>query len=159
MVNQALFFGEHLALYRVLVIQLMGPSLEDLFEKCGKKFSLKTGRSITWIKMFCVLDYLWVSELWRPWKKISRRNKITTAGVRLNSQYLIMFIDDIISSSANSRSVDSESDGFAREINHSPRHQACKYNPHLCSFFCQSALSVKLLSTHRWSPLLKFRLL
>ena len=58
MVNQALFFGEHLALYRVLVIQLMGPSLEDLFEKCGKKFSLKTGRLILRIRMLCVLDLL-----------------------------------------------------------------------------------------------------
>jgi hypothetical protein len=102
--------------------------------------------------MFCVLNHLWVSEPWRPWKKLKKRNKKTEVGFWSNSQYLIMFIDIFISSSANSRSVDSESDGSAREINHSPRHQACKYNPHVRSFYCQSALFVKLLSTHRWSP-------
>lgn len=40
--NQAQYFGDHLK-FRVLVIQLMGPSIEDVFEKCHMKFSLKTG--------------------------------------------------------------------------------------------------------------------
>ncbi|GMF50859.1 unnamed protein product [[Candida] boidinii] len=35
------YFGQE-GYYNILIIQLLGPSLEDLFEWCGRKFSIKT---------------------------------------------------------------------------------------------------------------------
>ena len=35
------YFGQE-GLHNILVIDLLGPSLEDLFDMCGRKFSIKT---------------------------------------------------------------------------------------------------------------------
>lgn len=35
------YFGQE-GLHNILVIDLLGPSLEDLFDWCGRKFTLKT---------------------------------------------------------------------------------------------------------------------
>src|SRR5438034_3637993 len=35
------YFGQE-GLHNILVINLLGPSLEDLFDMCGRKFSIKT---------------------------------------------------------------------------------------------------------------------
>lgn len=40
-VPQVHYFGQE-GLHNVLVIDLLGPSLEDLFDMCGRKFSIKT---------------------------------------------------------------------------------------------------------------------
>ena len=39
---QAFYFGDHLGIYNVLVMELMGPSLNDLFDAHPQNFSLKT---------------------------------------------------------------------------------------------------------------------
>jgi len=40
-VPQVYYFGQE-GLHNVLVIDLFGPNLEDLFDLCGRKFSVKT---------------------------------------------------------------------------------------------------------------------
>ena len=38
---QVHYFGQE-GLHNVLVIDLLGPNLEDLFDMCGRKFTIKT---------------------------------------------------------------------------------------------------------------------
>ena len=40
-VPQVYYFGQE-GLYNVLVIDLLGPNLEDLFDMCSRKFTIKT---------------------------------------------------------------------------------------------------------------------
>ncbi|KAK4054011.1 Palmitoylated plasma membrane-bound casein kinase [Microbotryomycetes sp. JL221] len=40
-IPQAYYFGQE-GLHNILVIDLLGPSLEDLFDMCGRKFTMKT---------------------------------------------------------------------------------------------------------------------
>lgn len=40
-IPQVYYFGQE-GLHNILVIDLLGPCLEDLFEMCGRKFSVKT---------------------------------------------------------------------------------------------------------------------
>jgi casein kinase 1 len=40
-IPSAYYFGQE-GLHNILVIDLLGPSLEDLFDTCSRKFSVKT---------------------------------------------------------------------------------------------------------------------
>lgn len=40
-IPQIYHFGQE-GLHNILVIDLLGPSLEDLFDMCGRKFNIKT---------------------------------------------------------------------------------------------------------------------
>lgn len=40
-VPSAYYFGQE-GQHNILVIDLLGPSLEDVFDMCGRKFSIKT---------------------------------------------------------------------------------------------------------------------
>ena len=40
-IPNAFYFGQE-GLHNILCIDLLGPSLEDLFDMCGRKFTIKT---------------------------------------------------------------------------------------------------------------------
>ena len=51
-IPQVHFFGQE-GLHNVLVIDLLGPNLEDLFDMCSRKFSLKTACMLA-LQMVCM---------------------------------------------------------------------------------------------------------
>jgi hypothetical protein len=59
-VPQVHHFGQE-GLHNVLVIDLLGPNLEDLFDMCGRKFTIKTVcmAAKQMVSIFCVVvDYV-----------------------------------------------------------------------------------------------------
>lgn len=57
----AYYFGQE-GLHNILVIDLLGPSLEDLFDWCGRKFSVKTVAQVA-IQMISLLEDLHLHDL------------------------------------------------------------------------------------------------
>ncbi len=74
--------------YNVLVMELLGPSLEDLFNYCGKKFSLKTVLMLA-DQMISRVEYLH-SRCYLH-RDIKPENFMVGIGSRANICYLIDF--------------------------------------------------------------------
>ena len=55
-IPQAYYFGQE-GLHNILVIDLLGPSLEDLFDWCGRRFSIKTVVQVA-IQMITLIEEL-----------------------------------------------------------------------------------------------------
>ena len=56
------YFGQE-GLHNILVIDLLGPSLEDLFDHCNRRFSVKTvamiaKQMVCFASLFLVVSYL-----------------------------------------------------------------------------------------------------
>ncbi|KAH3681866.1 hypothetical protein WICPIJ_007172 [Wickerhamomyces pijperi] len=60
-VPQAYYFGQE-GLHNILVIDLLGPSLEDLFDWCGRKFSVKTTVQIA-VQMISLIETVHEKDL------------------------------------------------------------------------------------------------
>ncbi|CAL9733031.1 casein kinase I homolog 2 [Monosporozyma unispora] len=60
-VPQAYYFGQE-GLHNILVIDLLGPSLEDLFEWCNRKFSVKTVVQVA-VQMITLIEDLHAHDL------------------------------------------------------------------------------------------------
>lgn len=54
-IPQVYYFGQE-GLHNILVIDLLGPCLEDLFEMCGRKFSVKTCVMVAKQMVSCPLE-------------------------------------------------------------------------------------------------------
>ncbi|KAH3672998.1 hypothetical protein WICMUC_003951 [Wickerhamomyces mucosus] len=60
-VPQAYYFGQE-GLHNILVIDLLGPSLEDLFDWCGRKFSIKTTVQVA-VQMISLIEAVHAHDL------------------------------------------------------------------------------------------------
>lgn len=60
-VPQAYYFGQE-GLHNILVIDLLGPSLEDLFDWCGRRFSVKTVVQVA-VQMVTLIEDLHTHDL------------------------------------------------------------------------------------------------
>lgn len=60
-IPQAYYFGQE-GLHNILVIDLLGPSLEDLFDWCGRRFSIKTVVQVA-VQMITLIEELHAHDL------------------------------------------------------------------------------------------------
>ncbi|CCH46956.1 Casein kinase I [Wickerhamomyces ciferrii] len=60
-IPQAYYFGQE-GLHNILVIDLLGPSLEDLFDWCGRRFSVKTTVQVA-VQMITLIETLHANDL------------------------------------------------------------------------------------------------
>lgn len=60
-IPQAYYFGQE-GLHNILVIDLLGPSLEDLFDWCGRRFSVKTVVQVA-VQMITLIEDLHAHDL------------------------------------------------------------------------------------------------
>ncbi|CCF56166.1 hypothetical protein KAFR_0A07320 [Kazachstania africana CBS 2517] len=60
-IPQAYYFGQE-GLHNILIIDLLGPSLEDLFDWCGRRFSIKTVVQVA-VQMITLIEDLHAHDL------------------------------------------------------------------------------------------------
>ena len=94
-VPQVYHFGQE-GLHNVLVIDLLGPSLEDLFDMCGRKFSTKTV-CMAARQMVSDLDIvLYIHICARMFQAYISRHVIASSCYRLSRILAHMFVDGLI---------------------------------------------------------------
>ena len=87
MMPKVMYYGQE-GEYHVLVMELLGPSLEDLFTFCQKKFSLKTGCLLA-DQMISCIEHIHENDIVH--RDIKPTNVVMGLGVRYNVVNIIDF--------------------------------------------------------------------
>jgi len=85
-IPEVYWFGLHEPMYNVLVMDLLGPSLQDLFVYCGHKFTLKTTLMVV-DQMLSILEYFHKKQYLH--RDVKPDNFMMGIGDKANQMYVI----------------------------------------------------------------------